>query len=289
MNAPYIVVLGVAQDAGYPSIGCRGACCAPAWDDPAKRRFATSLGIVDPGTQKRWIIDCTPDFKDQLRLFDAHTPEGVRSCPHGIFITHAHVGHYAGLIQLGREALDTQKMPVWAMPRMALFLKENGPWNQLVELNNILVCEMVTDRPVELGDGLSVTPILVPHRGEYSETVGFRIEGPAKSALFIPDIDSWDGLTPSIEELIAGVDVAYLDATFFSADELGGRDMTQIPHPPVIETMRRLKNLPDCERAKVRLIHFNHTNPLLKADSAEVFAVREAGFNIAEHGEEIRL
>jgi len=49
-----------------------------------------------------------------------------------------------------------------------------------------------------------------------------------------------------------------LDATFFSADELPGRDLSQISHPLATDTAEQLAGV-DCD---VRLIHLNHSNPL---------------------------
>jgi pyrroloquinoline quinone biosynthesis protein B len=176
-------------------------------------------------------------------------------------------------------------MPLYALPRLAGFLRDNAPWEQLLRLGNAEIRVMDVGTPVDLNGRLSVTPFEVPHRDEYSETAGYRIEGPSRAAVYIPDIDSWDGLDPTIEELISTCDVAFIDGTFFDAEELPGRDMTEIPHPPVVKTMRRLNALPEAERKKVRFIHFNHTNPLLRRASAAVTAVREAGFGIAEQGE----
>ena len=87
---------------------------------------------------------------------------------------------------------------------------------------------------VDLEGGLQVTPLLVPHRDEYTETVGFWIQGPNRSALFIPDIDKWerwDSLGTAIEDWIAKVDVAYLDGTFLEEGEIPGRAIEEIPHP----------------------------------------------------------
>lgn len=293
---PFVLVLGIAQDAGYPQTSCRRACCASVAADPARRRLVASIAIVDPGSGQRWIIDATPDFREQLALLDAVAPpaasrEGFPSQPllDGILLTHAHIGHYTGLMDLGREVTGAQRVPVYAMPRMRSFLERNGPWRQLVELGNIELRALAADEPVALNGRVRVTPLPVPHRDEYSETVGFRIEGPGRSMLYIPDIDKWERWERSIADEIARVDVALVDGTFYSGDELGGRDMAQIPHPSVQETMSRLAGLSRAERAKVRLIHLNHTNPLLDAGGEAAREVRREGFHVAAQGEVIEL
>ncbi|MEJ2152957.1 MAG: MBL fold metallo-hydrolase [Gemmatimonadota bacterium] len=178
----------------------------------------------------------------------------------GVFLTHAHMGHYTGLMHLGHESMGAHGVVVYAMPRMREYLSTNGPWDQLVRYENIAIEPLADGVPVDLIDRITVTPFLVPHRQEYSEVVGFRIDGPNRSALFIPDIDSWEEWEAQgtrIEDLIAEVDVAYLDATFYGDGEIPGRDMSSFPHPFITHSMDRFAELPPAERAKVRFIHLN--------------------------------
>jgi pyrroloquinoline quinone biosynthesis protein B len=206
----------------------------------------------------------------------------------GIFLTHAHIGHYTGLMYLSREAIGADSVPVFAMPRMQNFLQSNGPWSQLVELSNIELHSIENEDNLRLSDQLVVVPFLVPHRDEYSETVGYKIIGPNKTALFIPDINKWSLWEKSIVEEIAKVDFAFLDATFYDSNEVK-RDMAEIPHPFVVETMQLFENADIREKRKITFIHFNHTNPLLDLNSPESELVLEKGFNIATFGEEFAL
>ena len=289
VTGPYLVVLGVAQDGGYPQAGCRRECCARAWRDSSQRRGASCVAVVDPATNERWLFDATPDFPQQLRALDELMPPSSAPGLAGILLTHAHIGHYAGLMHLGREALGARKVPVYAMPRMREFLSRNGPWDQLVRLGNIDVRSMRADGPVALNHRLTATPILVPHRDEYSETVGFRIEGPNRSVLYIPDIDKWERWGRSIEKFIAEADVAYLDGTFFADGEIPGRSMAEIPHPFIEESMKRFEALPRAERAKIHFIHMNHTNPALRSGSPACRQIERAGFRVAAIGDRIGL
>jgi pyrroloquinoline quinone biosynthesis protein B len=286
----YLVVLGNAQDGGAPQAG---ASAEPGWHDPSKRRLATALAVIDDAHQLRFVFDATPDFPEQLQRLDEMAPRAGRAKPalDGVFLTHAHMGHYTGLMWLGKEVMGATKVPVYAMPRMAQYLRTNGPWSQLVKLDNIELHGMTASQGVPL-PGLQVTPLLVPHRQEFSEVVGFRIAGPAKSVLFIPDIDSWeqwDALGTRIEDEIAKVDVAYLDATFFANGEIPGRDMSGFPHPFIRHSMERFAKLPAKEKAKVRFIHLNHTNPALWPGTKERAEIEAAGFRVAEEGERIEL
>jgi len=291
-KAPYLIVLGMSQDGGTPQSGSHEH---PAWKDSSKRKLATSLGLVDPNTGKTWMFEATPDFRQQWYELDTAAKNSTvaspsaeittrRAVPDGIFLTHAHMGHYTGLMFLGHESVGATGVTVYAMEEMADFLSLNGPWDQLVGLNNISIRELRPSMPVRLSDDLKVVPFLVPHRQEYSEVVGYRIEGPSRTALFIPDIDSWadwDAMGHRIEAILETVDVAYLDGTFFANGETPGRDMSSFPHPFITVTMERLSALPAAQRAKVRFIHLNHTNPASDPASNEATLIRENGFNVA--------
>jgi pyrroloquinoline quinone biosynthesis protein B len=198
------------------------------------------------------------------------------------------MGHYAGLLQLGREAMGAQGMPVYVMPKMKKFLETNAPWSQLVSLGNIKLILMEEDQPIQLASNLRVTPLKVPHRDEFSETVGFRIETAEKSLLFIPDIDKWPLWDRDIRAEVARVDVALLDATFYQDGELPNRDMREIPHPFVAETISLFSPLSEREKRKVKFIHFNHTNPLI-FEGPERKQVKNLGFEVATEGERIQL
>jgi pyrroloquinoline quinone biosynthesis protein B len=278
---PYLVVLGIAQDGGYPQAGTKES---PAWEDPSLRRSVASLGLVDPAGGRRFLFEATPDFKEQLYRLDRLAPVAATPGLDGIFLTHGHMGHYTGLLHLGREAMGARQVPVYAMPRMARLLGGHAPWELLVRLEHIVLRPLVAGRAVELGSGLRVTPFPVPHRDEYTETVGFLVEGPRRSALFLPDIDKWerwDEQGERIETWIRRVDIAYLDGTFYADGEIPGRSMAEIPHPFIEESLRRFALLPADERRKVRFIHLNRTNPALDAESPAARAIERAGMAVA--------
>jgi len=284
-ESPYTVLLGVAQDAGHPQAGCKKSCCAAAWADPSLGHRVVSLGVLDPVSNQRWLIDASPDFPRQLMALEtAQSSEGA-SVLDGIFLTHGHIGHYTGLLHLGREVMGTQDVPVYVMPRMEQFLRRFGPWEQLVRLGNVKLVGLEAGREVQLNERIRVEAFSVPHRDEYTETVGFIVSGPTQRVLYLPDIDKWERWERPIESLIAEVDRAYVDGTFFDGKELPGRDMAEIPHPFVVESLARFASLPEQERNKVRFIHFNHTNPLLQPDSDPVDQVRAAGMHVAQEAE----
>ncbi|MEO6709314.1 MAG: MBL fold metallo-hydrolase [Planctomycetota bacterium] len=291
---PYLVVLGTAQDGGLPQIGCDEELCRNARADSGSRRLATSLLLADPRSGKRWLFDAGPDLREQVERARGHPAsrrsEGERPALFdGVFLTHAHVGHYVGLVQLGREIYGAHGLPVWCTPRMGEFLSSNGPWSLLVESQSIALSSMPLDREVELAPDLFVSALLVPHRDEFSDTLAFVIRGPHASLCYLPDIDKWERWDLRLEDLLARVDFALIDGTFFADGEVQGRAMSEIPHPFIIETLQRLSAAPARLRAKVIFTHLNHTNPATAPGSSADQLIRSAGMRVAVESETIAL
>jgi len=285
-ESPFIYVLGNVQDAGLPHIGCDQKICVNAFNEK-KQYYVTSLALVDLKNNEYSIFDVTPNISEQLRIIE-NDLFGEFTLPKNIFITHAHIGHYAGLMYFGLEALGSQGIKVNVLPRMFDFISTNPPWSQLVDLMNIDLNRINFGDNIVINPTLSVIPIQVPHRDEFSETSAFLIVGPNKTALFLPDIDKWSKWSINIIEMISNVDYAFIDATFYTNNEIN-RDINEIPHPLVIETMDLLSDLPDYQKDKVYFIHMNHTNQMLDTNSDTSRNVLEKGFNIARLGQKFHL
>jgi pyrroloquinoline quinone biosynthesis protein B len=281
-----IIVLGVAQDAGYPQIGVTQEFAAVELGQRVRQKVV-ALGVVDEQAGQKFLFEATPDMPAQLYALNEFWPT-PGTLPTGIFLTHGHMGHYMGLLYLGREASGARAVPVYAMPRMTSFLTANAPWSQLLTLQNIELRPLASGQPASLNGKLKVTPFLVPHRDEFTETVGFEIQGAHKKAVFIPDIDKWSKWSQSLPDVVQHADYVLLDATFYRNGEIA-RDMAEVPHPFVEETIKLLQNLPTAQRAKVYFLHFNHTNPLLNPASPERRAVLQQGFRVADEGLELGL
>ena len=284
-----LIVLGTVQDAGSPHIGCIKDCCRYLFTNPDHSRKVVSLGIADTINSGTYLFDATPDITYQMMNLNSISGQNTNQTPDGIFLTHAHIGHYTGLMYLGKEALNAKNTEVYVMPRMKDFLENNSPWDQLTDLGNISLKLLNNNTEVKLNPSLRVTPVLVPHRDEFSETVGYKIEGVSKKALFIPDIDKWSKWDRNIKEELGKVDYAFLDATFYNENETGNSDMKEIPHPFVVESMELFKDLSETEKRKIHFIHFNHTNPLLDLNSPQSKTVLQNGFNIAISGQMFEL
>ena len=285
-QSEYIYILGNVQDAGLPHIGCQHEFCKEKFNE-FEEYFTTSIAVIDPLNSKYILFEATPDLPYQLNYLEKKIFKKFL-LPESIFITHAHIGHYAGLMYFGREALGSKDLKVNVLPKMANFLKTNGPWSQLVELNNINIKEINFGQKANYLTNISITPIMVPHRDEYSETAAYQIIGKNKKALFIPDIDKWEKWDKNLIELVQEFDYLLLDATFYNSEEIN-RDISEIPHPLVSETISLLDNLTTKDKGKVYFIHMNHTNIMLDPKSELSEHVLSKGFNIARLGLRLEL
>ena len=283
----YITILGTAQDGGFPHIGCQKKCCDDFYKGISPKQKVVSLGLIDRKAQQKFLFEATPDISTQLADLENNHLK-TNTIINGVFITHAHIGHYAGLLYFGKEALGKKDTRVYAMPKMKGFLENNGPWSQLVTDQNIVFSDLKKDTVIQLNHSLKVTPFLVPHRDEFSETVGYKIEGGKKSALFIPDINKWSLWEKNIVEEVKKVDYAFLDATFFKEGEIN-RPMSEVPHPFIEETVDLFKNESLTTKNKVIFIHFNHTNPALQTSSKERKELTLLGYKFATEGERFEL
>ncbi|RMH20944.1 MAG: MBL fold metallo-hydrolase [Acidobacteria bacterium] len=291
---PYVRVLGTVQDGGLPHAACNHELCRRARHDPSLRRRVASLALVLPASSEVYLIDATPDLREQLDLLaDVRRPpaDRVDRAPvSGVLLTHAHVGHYLGLAFFGFEAVNTRDLPLHCTPRMAAFLRANGPWNQLVTKANVALVEHPPGSSFPLGE-VTVEVLAVPHRDEYSDTVGYVLRGPQRTLLYVPDTDAFDAWPEPLPAVVArlGIDVAILDATFYSLDELPGRDLSSVPHPLVTSSMDLLQELIGGGRLAVYFTHLNHSNPALDPASAARREIERRGFAVLQEGQEIAL
>ena len=282
VNSTYsLKVLGVVQDGGLPHLGSNKLCC----ENIEQKRYVTSIMLINNENKESYLFDASPDINEQLNFMG----DGIKKNLKGIFLTHAHIGHYTGLMYFGREALNSKSINVYAMPRMKKFLEQNGPWSQLISLQNISITEINNNSKLSIDPNVIIQPIEVPHRAEFSETVGYKVYGPNKKVLFIPDIDKWYLWEKSIIDEIKQVDYALIDATFYDSKEINYRDVSEIPHPFVVESMELFDAVKLEEKNKIFFIHLNHTNPLLDKSSDQYKFVKDKGYNIAEEGMKLEL
>ncbi len=270
--------LGSAQDAGMPHLNCFAETCVQARANGVHASVA-ALAVV--GYEGWYLIDATPDLPTQIHE--------MGSMPSAILLTHAHIGHYTGLMFLGREGMNAKAMPVYCSAAMANFLSTNAPWSQLVELGNIELRgfghPLYGENVVELEERLLATAIPAPHRDEFADTHGFMFAHAFSSSkprpvLYLPDIDSWSAWDEDLLTVARDAAAIVVDGTFWDDNELGGRDMSAIPHPRVRETMDLLQEIVDAGECEVVFTHLNHSNPLWNPASPEAAELARRGYKV---------
>ena len=271
-----IVLLGTAQDAGVPQLGCDCAICTRALSNMSYRRLVAAIGIINPITEKSYLPNRTG-----VKTKSQESKLGLE----GIFLTHAHMGHYLGLLQFGKEASAAKKLPVHATSSMVDFLEANSPFKDLVNEQNIITNKITPGGKCLHENNLDITPLPVLHRHEHSDTVGYLIKGAKKQLLYIPDMDQ---LTEPVQKQISKADIALIDGTFYDKAELSTRrNYEDILHPTISKSMVELKLL--LRNTNIYYTHFNHTNPVLDPDSEPRKMVKSAGFGIARERQTFKI
>ncbi|NIM89376.1 MAG: pyrroloquinoline quinone biosynthesis protein PqqB [Candidatus Aminicenantes bacterium] len=287
-----VKVLGTAQDGGIPQLGCYCPNCLRAREEPGFSRLVSSLGLFDIPKRSFFLLDATPDIRRQCHL--AHQrlgkqKSGARNFPQAVLLTHAHIGHYTGLMFFGYESVSTSDLPAYCSERMGIFLANNGPWSQLVNFKNISIHQLSMKQKLSLTPSLSITARSVPHRDEYSDTLGFTAYGQKKKLLYIPDIQDWRTWKKSIVEEVKKVDYALLDGTFYGPEELPGRDLSRIGHPFITTSLKLLGKLAREGKTKIYFTHLNHSNLALDPEGEARKKIEREGFRLAEEGMEFFL
>ncbi|MEZ5176133.1 MAG: MBL fold metallo-hydrolase [Acidimicrobiia bacterium] len=270
------LILGAGQDGGTPQVGERHGV--------GPDRSASSIVVRSPAGSIV-LLDASPDFRPQaarlVRWY--HYPPDRSRVVDAVVVTHAHMGHYAGLLHFGTEVSDTQGVRLLATPGFQSFIAANEPWSTLITRGNLLPETLAPSATVDAS--LEIVGIAVPHRAEYTDTIAVSVLSKGRPwLLYVPDIDGWEGW-PRAAEVIAEHDIALLDATFSSVEELTNRDFAQVRHPLVPDTIDRFADLTDSTR--IVLTHMNHTNPLADAGSTIAAKARAAGFEVAMDGMEL--
>lgn len=289
-NKCIIVLLGTAQDAGVPQLGCSCENCQRALINDKYGRLVASLGIINQGTGKCFVIDCTPDFRSQYAILAKLKRKYLTSNSNrngkkliknnleldGILLTHAHMGHYTGLLQLGKEGINASAVPVFGSKKMIKFLNSNKPFSSLMKNRNLNPKIIEHGKSIKIDQNLTITPYLVQHRSDFTDTFGFLIHGSNKRLLYVPDMDI---ITKPVIDLMLKSDIAMIDGTFYQRDELHPRrNISLIPHTPILESMKVFK--PYLKSTRIYFTHFNHTNPVVDFDSSEANYVKKAGFGL---------
>ena len=285
-----LVLVGISQDGGVPQAGCVCERCVSAMKDNSKRMYPVSC-VIKGSDGSVHLVEATRDLAQQLGVAAISLGMGGSITPDSVCLTHAHLGHIDGLGQFGKESMGLEEVPLFASPSVIGVLNERG-LSTPFQTN-----EATAGRPFppSEGCGFELEFVRVPHRDEYSDTHAIRIDAPDSSLLFLPDHDDWDQTLEmvregSIREWLKAmkVDYALIDGTFWGSDELRGRDMTQVPHPTISESLDRLGDRREGD-PEIFFIHLNHTNPALDRGSDQLRELSSMGWSVGDQGSTIVL
>jgi pyrroloquinoline quinone biosynthesis protein B len=275
------IVLGSGQDGGVPQFGTAGGL--------GPQRSASSVAVVG-SDGSAVLMDASPDLRSQYRRLVASPEYAARSSSEpfdAVLLTHAHMGHYTGLVHFGKEARGTRAIAAYGSPSMLAYLDANEPWASLFAEGHLRAVAVEPGETFEPIPGLRAVGHAVPHRPDHSDNVGFELTAPSRgSLLYLPDLDRWDAW-PDAHDVLARVDTALIDATFYDEMEHPDRDISTIPHPPVTDTIDRFGYLAGGTR--LILTHLNWTNRLCDPAAPEQDRVRSAGFGVAHDGMRLAL
>ncbi|WP_324716746.1 pyrroloquinoline quinone biosynthesis protein PqqB [Carboxydochorda subterranea] len=305
-----IRVLGTTAGGGLPQWNCNCANCRRARAaGPSGRRLQSSLA-VSPDGAAWYLINATPDVREQMAHFRALAPgPGIRDTPlRGVLLTDAELDHTLGLLNLRENARWT----LWATPAVLHVLESVYPVLPILRAysSELQVRAMPVDRafmlPPERAPGASVQVLATEVSRRlpvYAQAlsgapapgavVAFTLTNPAtgRRLVYAPGLRR---LEASLRAQLEQADVVLLDGTLWDEDELirlgvAHRTAADMDHAPMNGshgTARWFGELP----ARWKLyVHVNNTNPALDPSSPERRRLREAGLDIAEDGWEVEL
>lgn len=286
---PLLTLLGTGQDGGVPQAGCGCANCLAAFADARRRRYPVAVGVRD-AVGGMHLIEATRALPEQLRVWSEAVGMEVPVRPNTVLLTHAHLGHIEGMGQFGREAMGCSGVPLVASDSVVELLADR---NLLEPFEQAQTDEFGV--PALSVPGVEIDFIQVPHRADASDTYAILIGGESARVLFLPDHDDWEQTLHAVGEAdprawFASLRLTHvlLDATFWSAEELTGRDISEVPHPLVEDTLARLGTLQRGD-PEIHLIHLNHSNPLNDPAGPQRLAIEASGWLVGQRGWTIEL
>lgn len=291
------IVLGSAAGGGFPQWNCRCAVCRLAWDGDARVRSRTQTGLAVSGDGQSWVLlNASPDLGAQIRSTpQLHPCETPRHTPiSAVVLTGGEVDQMAGLLNLR----ERQTFELCATAPVQALLKANPMFEALAQ-DVVKRREVSFGVPFRLAGGLEMelfavpgkVPLYMERAGSLAEDVaGVEIRRSGARLLFIPGIAA---MTDAIKARIAGADAVLFDGTVFTDDEMiragtGDKTGRRMGHMPLDGEGGSLQALTGLKNRRI-YIHINNTNPILIGGSPERRRMEEAGWEVAEDGQEIVL
>jgi pyrroloquinoline quinone biosynthesis protein B len=294
-------ILGSAAGGGFPQWNCRCPTCEAAREG-VRARPRTQSSLAVRGAEGPWfLVNASPDARQQLEAITDPRLDGVRSAPvAGVLLTDAEIDHTAGLLLLRESATPVRvygeegvkRALTEGYPVLPMLVRYCGlQWRTLqpgqaspLEGSSLTVesFEVGGDAPRYLdGSGVELTASGLVFRDVLGGGVATYVPGLAR-------------LDAAIIARFAASDLVLVDGTFWRDDELArlgisARSARDMGHLPLSGPGGSLEALSRLERPRKALVHINNTNPILLEDSPERAAVLRAGVEVAYDGLEVEL
>jgi len=310
----HIKILGSAAGGGFPqwNCGCRNCSGLRSGTLNAAARTQTQLAF-SPDGQVWFLLGASPDLRSQIVATPQLMPSPGESCSSpigGVFLTSAEVDSVMGLLHLR----EFQTFFIFATSAIQRVLKsENRIFDVLHRADPPVQWQTLSPGArlaCRFGEDPSAPPTFicapVALGGDYPDFVGaelrrslpsqdavlaLRFEQAGKSFCFAPSLpeNSGEGL-----KVAASSNIAFLDGTFWSDDELmqtgrSHKTARKMGHLPLSGRDGLLAQFPSGSECRKILVHINNTNPILDENSDEHRVTRDAGFEIAYDGTEFTL
>lgn len=264
----------------------------------AHPRTQSSAAVSADG--ERWfLLNASPDVREQLGRLNGHEPAGVRHVPvEGVLITDAELDHTLGLTLLREAGL----LQVYATRAVLEVLREDSRILPVTgAFADLRLTALELEHPTELRHrdgspaGLTATAFAVPgdpprfaRRDLPGHTIGLLIHDRNTGGTlgFVPGCGELEA--PLLQRL-AAVDLLLFDGTFWTDQELvdlqvSDRTARQMDHLPISGLGGSLEHLARLQRPRRVYTHINNSNPMLLEGSAERRAVEAAGVAVGDDG-----
>ncbi|MBA3658290.1 MAG: pyrroloquinoline quinone biosynthesis protein PqqB [Gemmatimonadales bacterium] len=296
----HVILLGTAAGGGFPQWNCWCPACRLSRLDPARALPRTQSSAAVSADGERWfLLNASPDVRDQLGRLVRTAPEGMRHVPvAGIVTTDAELDHTLGIVLL-REGRHLQ---LYATDAVRVILERDS---RILEVTSafamVEVHEIVAERPRALhyldgsASGISIEAFVVPagpprfaQNDLEGHTVGLTIrdEVTGGTCAFVPGCGELDA---GILARLRSADLILFDGTFWLDDELitlgiGERTARQMDHLPIAGPGGSLAVLATLGGSRRVYTHINNTNPVLIEDSPERAEVEARGVQVGADG-----
>ena len=294
-------ILGSAAGGGSPQWNCRCPTCEAARAGIRARPRTQSSLAIRGGDGPWFLVNASPDARQQLEAITDPAVDGVRSPPiAGVLLTDAEIDHTAGLLLLRESATPVR---VYGQAGVERALRQGYPVLSILERYCGLDWHTLAPEQTSSLDGSSLTvepfdvggdaPRYLDGSGVDLEAGGFvfrdRVGGGVLT--YVPGLARIDN---GVLDRFAASDLVLVDGTFWRDDELArlgitARSAREMGHLPLSGPGGTLETLARLERPRKALVHINNTNPILLEDSPERAAVVRAGVEVAYDGLEVEL